>query len=133
MIFRALTPSEVESFINRHFFVNWFIPQQGKSVYDEVLLGFVLLFKKQDGTIIYTLTEKDYAADDPSSVNYIVGETIKAIGENSQRVFSGIGTGLKMTTPILILVIIIIFRNEIKIGIKELPKTISNFTDSFNK
>ena len=112
---RLLTEQEIDDFRDRHFFTIWdfLIPDEGKYVEDTVLGGYVLVFKKQDGNIIYVLTDYDPSINDPSTIVYITRETLRAIGENTENVFSNVGSGFKIATPVLVLIVIIIFREPL--------------------
>ena len=115
-MYRQLTSTEEELFRNEYGWLSlfWIDKGEGKYFYSENLQSTILVFKKTDGNLIFTLVDKDYSKEDPSKTAYIVEETLRAIKDNTQSTFSGISSGFKISIPILVLIIIILFRNELK-------------------
>ena len=118
----ALTEDQIKEFKKRHWFVDWGIPPSGKFVYDDVFNSYVLVFEKQDGSIIYAFVEKDYTISDPSRLQYIIEETLKAVKANTKKTFDYGITGAKYFTPMLILIVIIIFRKELQSLLNKVTK-----------
>lgn len=127
---RQLTDQEIEAFQDYlWFWEDWFIPPEGRFEYFPDLGGFVLMFEKQDGTIEYILTDKDYNALVPDSGEYynresweifwnkandLSGGVIGGVGDLA----SGLGKGIENITNyipwIAIGVIAYYFKDEIK-------------------
>ena len=85
--FRQLTTGEQIAFQFRHpSLLITPLPPQGIYVRDEVLKGFVLLFKKARGEVIYVWTNQDPTSGDPNAIGYIASETLKAAKEATANV-----------------------------------------------
>lgn len=95
---RALTEDEISAFKWRHpsllyYSLNPFavFPPEGIYEEDETLGGFVLVFKMQDGSFIYALTDSDPTAADPSAIQYVIDQTIEAVKQNAEKVLPAVG------------------------------------------
>lgn len=109
---RLLTQNEIDGFKRRHL-LNWllwspFIPAEGRFVQDE--LGWILVFKKEDGAMLYIATDLNYDPTtlDPDRYWYIISETLKAVGENAKRVAAAITPAFNMALLVALLAAIVL-------------------------
>ena len=110
----ALTEDQIDEFKSRHWLVEWFIPSEGKFIYDDIFNSYVLVFELQNGDVIYAFVEKDYTVSDPSRIEYIVNETIKAIKENTQNLAKNVGSGFKISSTLIISIVALLIILEIR-------------------
>ena len=115
--FRELTLSEKRSFLLRHPIVLFSVPDPGSATYykDETLGGYVLVFVKTTGEIIYVLTPFDPSEQDPDGLSYVVNETVKAVKENTEKVFTiaGYTLGASAILIIIIIIFLLILRKDL--------------------
>ena len=99
-----LTESEIKDFTDNYFgyFSQWWMTEgTGQYIFWPEAGAYVLIFKKTDGKFLYSFTPQDYSKTDPSATQYVIDETLKAIGDNTKQVFTGIADIPKFTAPSL--------------------------------
>lgn len=112
---RLLSTSERLSFNLRHP-STWLtpIPEGGIYVQDDELHGFVLIYPKTDGTLIYVWTDSDPSSGDPSQIGYVASEFLKAVKQNTADVLKVGGIAVSTILIIAGIVFAILYFPQIK-------------------
>ncbi len=108
--YRLLTTGEKVSFLLRHPFITSTLAlQEGEYIKDDSLGGYVLIFRKTTGEYLFILSPIDPSSTDPNSYVYILGETAKAIKQNTTKVFTILGYSVSGAVILIGIVFAVIY------------------------
>ncbi len=109
-MYRLLTNDEKWKFLWNHPFIALSLGlHSGEYIKDDDLKGYVLIWKKTDGEILFIFSEKDPSSLDPSYLGYIINETGKAVAENTKKVLTIAGITISSGVVIALVIFGIIY------------------------
>ena len=105
---RILTDAEANSFKWSHPLSYLFlqIPPEGRYLWDDNLMAWILIFPKSDGTTLFIQTDltSDPTTTDPNQLAYVTQETLQAIGENA----AAVGKALTPNSDLVLIVVMVL-------------------------